>query len=177
MKTDVVDLATLNAASSEVFCSILSGIFENSSWVVRSIVSRRPFATIQELYQSMLTEVMQAGEEKQIALICAHPDLAGTATRQGTLTDESRDEQEGIGLDRLDAKEFAEFHQLNMAYKERFGFPCIIAIRGFDKPHDKCSILTTMRERLHNSQSDECQEALRQIARIAELRLKDLTGQ
>jgi len=176
MKAKTVTLKQLNTVPAARFCTLLSGIFEHSPWVAEGVVSRRPFASLDALLQSMVAEVARADHAKQMALICAHPDLAGKAAQQGTLTQESTHEQKGAGLDTLDDTEFAEFHQLNTAYRQRFGFPCIIAVRGFDKPHDKFSILADMRQRLRNTRQDEQQEALRQIARIAELRLKDLAG-
>jgi 2-oxo-4-hydroxy-4-carboxy-5-ureidoimidazoline decarboxylase len=123
----------------------------------------------------MVEAVSTAGREKQLALIRAHPDLAGKAARLGALTAESTREQKGAGLDRLSDAEFDEFHGLNDAYKARFGFPFILAVRGFDgRSHDARSILASFRTRLDNSADAEIDEALRQIARIARLRLDDL---
>lgn len=177
MKTQTASLQHLNTASAETFCSVLAGVFEHSPWVAKRIVSRRPFESVTALYCTMVTEVANSGEDEKLALIRAHPDLAGKAARQDTLTVESTHEQTGAGLDRLNDEEFSEFQKLNEAYKKRFGFPCIIAVRGFEKAHDKYSILANMRERLQNTPDQENKEALRQIARIAELRLKDLAGE
>ena len=98
------------------------------------------------------------------------PDLAGKAALAGELTAESTSEQKGAGLDRLDAEEFAKFHRLNDAYKAKFDFPFILAVRG----HDKHSILAAFETRLLNDAESERAEALRQIARIAGFRLADL---
>jgi len=161
MKNRTTRLEELNGVSSEMFCFILSGIFKHSPWVEKRIVSRRPFASAEALYRSMAAEVHRSSKKEKMALIRAHPDLAGKAARHGTLTDESGHEQKGAGLDRLEAEDFSEFQRLNTAYKERFGFLCIITVRDFDRHHDKFSILANMRERLYNIPYDEYQEALR----------------
>ena len=101
-------------------------------------------------------------------LICAHPDLAGKAALAGELTDASTSEQAGAGLDTLSKEEFDRFHRLNEAYKSKFGFPFILAVKG----HDKHSILASFENRLENEQDDERIEALRQISEIARFRLE-----
>jgi 2-oxo-4-hydroxy-4-carboxy-5-ureidoimidazoline decarboxylase len=118
----------------------------------------------------MVAAIDAAGREAQLALIRAHPDLAGKAALAGELTQESTSEQKGAGLDALTKDEFARFHELNDAYKERFGFPFILAVRG----HDKHSILAAFERRLEHSPEDEIAEALAQIARIGAFRLNDL---
>ena len=116
----------------------------------------------------MCRAVQNAGEEKQLALIRAHPDLAGRAARAKTLTPSSNQEQSGAGLDQLSDHEYQEFHRLNEAYKARFGFPFILAVKG----HDKHSILASFARRLTHSRNAEREEALRQIERIAYFRLE-----
>ncbi|RCL01917.1 MAG: hypothetical protein JSC188_000534 [Candidatus Tokpelaia sp. JSC188] len=176
MEKRTISLEYLNTTSSERFCSMLAGIFEHSPWIAKRVVSKRPFESIEELYYNMIAEVTSSGEDKKLALIRAHPDLAGKAARYGMLTAESIYEQKSAGLDRLNDEEFMEFHKLNIVYKKRFGFPYIIATRGFEKVHNKHSILINMRTRLQNTLDKEKKEALQQIARIAELRLKNLVG-
>ncbi|RCL00209.1 MAG: hypothetical protein JSC189_001220 [Candidatus Tokpelaia sp. JSC189] len=177
MKIETISLDYLNTTSAKCFCSILSGIFEHSPWVAKRILSKRPFESIEALYYNMVAEVAASSEDEKLTLIRAHPELAGKAAQKGALTTESIHEQKEAGLDTLNEEEFSEFHKLNKAYKKRFGFPCIIAARGFEKIHNKHSILANIRERLQNTQDEENREALRQIARIAELRLKDLVGE
>jgi 2-oxo-4-hydroxy-4-carboxy-5-ureidoimidazoline decarboxylase len=117
--------------------------------------------------------VEESGEERQVALIAAHPDLAGRAAREGRLTASSTDEQRSAGLDRLTAEEFARFDRLNTAYSATFGFPFVICARE----HNKESILATLDARLQNDRRTEIHTALREIAKIAQLRLDEAISQ
>lgn len=164
-------LEELNRASAEDFVNALGGIFEHSPWVAESVAGLRPFSSVEILHGAMVVAVEKAGKAAQLELIRAHPDLAGRAARQGSLTAESTNEQKGAGLDRLTDAEFEEFHRLNDAYQNRFGFPFILAVRG----HNKHSIIAAFRQRLEHNIGDEIAEALRQIAMIARFRLHDLT--
>ena len=114
--------------------------------------------------------VWQASGEEQLALIRAHPELAGKAAIDKTLTRASAAEQASAGLDRLSPEEFARFHRLNAAYRERFAFPFIICVRLTDK----AGILAAMERRLGHSREDEIAAALTEIGHIVNLRLKDL---
>lgn len=165
-------LADLNAASRADFVAALGGIFEHSPWVAEGVADSRPFASVDAIHEAMVAVVDAAAIDRQLDLIRAHPDLAGKAARAGKLTAESTSEQQGAGLDRLTDAEFDDFHKLNDAYKARFGFPFILAVRG----HDKHSILAAFRTRLQNDGDAERGEALRQIARIARFRLDDMIG-
>lgn len=165
-----MNLATLNQLPQPAFVQTLGAIFEHSPWVAKGAYPAMPFASIEALHAAMVSVVDQASLDQQLALIRAHPDLAGKAALAGELTVESTSEQKGAGLDRLSADEYAEFHRLNDAYKAKFGFPFIIAVRG----HDKHSILAAFETRLLNTPESERAEALRQIARIAGFRLADL---
>jgi 2-oxo-4-hydroxy-4-carboxy-5-ureidoimidazoline decarboxylase len=167
-----VSLAFLNTCSDSEFVDTLGGIFEHSPWVAQAALAGRPYASTDELHAAMAKAVDKAEEDMQLALIRAHPDLAGKAALAGELTAESTSEQSGAGLDRLSEDEYARFHRLNDAYKARFGFPFILAVRG----HDKHSILSAFETRLKNTQNAEMTEALSQIARIAEYRLGDVIG-
>lgn len=170
-----MNLQELNIMPEAEFITVLGGVFEHSPWVAEAVVGKRPFASVTDLHIAMLQAVEHAGQDKQLALIRAHPDLAGKAARAGDLTNASTNEQKGAGLDRLSDSEFDHFHQLNDAYKQRFAFPFILAVRGFDgKGHDKYSILAAFETRLQHMPEQEISEALRQIARIAELRLGDM---
>ncbi|WOC15291.1 2-oxo-4-hydroxy-4-carboxy-5-ureidoimidazoline decarboxylase [Pseudochrobactrum sp. MP213Fo] len=173
-----MNLQKLNIMPEAEFVSVLGGIFEHSSWVAQAAVHKRAFATVGALHQAMVQAVDAAHRDQQLSLIRAHPDLAGKAARAGNLTDASTSEQKTAGLDQLTEAEFTRFHQLNDAYKQRFSFPFILAVRGFGgKTHDKYSILEAFELRLKNTPDQEIAEALRQIARIAELRLGDMLKQ
>lgn len=160
----------LNKTSAAEFVEALGGIFEHSPWVPEAVAGMRPFESVERLHEAMVDAVQKAGQVAQLGLIRAHPDLAGKAARQGSLTAESTSEQKGAGLDRLTDNEFKEFHRLNNAYQSRFGFPFILAVRG----HDKHSIMAAFRQRLGHNAGEEVTEALRQIALIARFRLNDL---
>jgi 2-oxo-4-hydroxy-4-carboxy-5-ureidoimidazoline decarboxylase len=118
----------------------------------------------------MVDTMRGATRERQLALIRAHPDLAGRAAIAGELTAASSAEQASAGLDRCTPEEFARFQELNDSYKGRFGFPFILAIKG----RTRAGILAAFEQRLDNTPAAEFEEALRQIARIARLRLEDL---
>ncbi len=115
----------------------------------------------------MVVAVDAADTARQLALLRAHPDLAGKAARAGALTAHSTAEQAGAGLDRLSDAEYARFHALNDAYQKTFGFPFIIAVKG----HTRETILAAFAERLENSEAMERTTALAQVARIARIRL------
>lgn len=165
-----MNLTTLNQLPKPAFVDTLGAIFEHSPWVAEGAFASVPFANLEALHAAMVRVVDHASLDQQLALIRAHPDLAGKAALAGELTAESTSEQKGAGLDRLTPEEFAKFHRLNEAYKEKFDFPFILAVRG----HDKHSILAAFETRLLNDAESERSEALRQIARIAGFRLGDL---
>jgi OHCU decarboxylase len=159
----------INALDRDAFVARFGGIFEHSPWVAQAAWERRPFATVDELHAAMCAAVDEAPRERRLALIRAHPDLAGKAAIAGTLTADSRREQSSAGLDRLTPGEHAAFTELNSAYRERFGFPFVICARE----HDKQSILAAARERLAHEAEQELRTALAEIAKIARLRLED----
>ena len=163
-------VAELSALPRAEFIAALDGIFEHSPWVAEAAWDDRPFATVDALHDAMCQAVIDAGEKLQLDLICAHPELAGKAAVRGELTAESTREQAGAGLDQCSAEEFARLTGLNDAYKAKFGFPYILAVRG----HTRSSIIENFATRLENSRADEIEECLRQIFRIAGFRLQDL---
>lgn len=162
----------LNTLPSADFIAMLSGIYEHSPWVAEAIVAQRPFASVAGLAQAMADAVAQAGEEAQMALIRAHPQLAGKAAIAGELTESSTREQRGAGLDQCSPEEFARLTELNDAYQQAFDFPFILAVKG----HTRDSILANMAARLPNDAASERAEALRQIDHIARFRLDALLG-
>jgi 2-oxo-4-hydroxy-4-carboxy-5-ureidoimidazoline decarboxylase len=157
-------LDELNAANPAEFVAALSGMFENAPWVAERVCYRRPFATVADLYAAMIGVVDAAGESEQLALIRGHPELASGADR--AMTQASRREQGGLGLDTVNDQDFA---RLNAAYHQRFGFPFVICVRR----HTRDSILTSCERRFGNAICAERKVALREIGHIARLRLCD----
>jgi 2-oxo-4-hydroxy-4-carboxy-5-ureidoimidazoline decarboxylase len=148
------------------FATRLGFLFEHSPWVVERAAARRPFA---DLHAGLMQVVADASDAERLALIRAHPELAGKAAIDRTLTKESTAEQASVGLDRLTEAEFARFHALNAAYRERFGFPFIVCVRLTDK----AGILAAMEGRLANSREAEVATAIEEIGKIVRLRLAD----
>ena len=163
-------VAELSALPRAEFVAALDGIFEHSPWVAEAAWEDRPFATVDALHDALCQAVIDAGEGLQLDLIRAHPELAGKAAVRGELTVESTREQAGAGLDQCSAQEFARLTELNDAYKAKFGFPYILAVRG----HTRGSIIENFATRVESSRADEIDECLRQIFRIAGFRLQDL---
>ncbi len=156
------------------FTAAYGGVYEHSPWVAETAWNQRTGASIDTLesLRTMMRDVVEQGSEaQQMTLICAHPDLAGKAAVAGNLTKESRSEQSGAGLDQCTPDEFDEFQTLNAAYKTKFGFPFIIAVKG----HDRHSILAAFRARLNHDREREFRTALDEIHKIAGFRLADLT--
>ena len=162
-------LARLNSMNRTGFATALGFAFELSPWVVERAWDERPFTSIEGLHAAMMAVLDAASTEDKLALIRAHPELAGKAAIARSLTAESTAEQASAGLDRLTPEEFARFHQLNAAYNARFGFPFIICVRL----NDKASILRAMEARAANDEAAEIAEAILQIGLISKLRLLD----
>lgn len=172
-----ITLDQLNHASTADFVATLAGIYEHSPWIPERAVNQRPFATITALKLALQATVTQATEAEQLGLIRAHPELAGKAAIAGELTKESTGEQAKAGLNLCSAEEFATLQQLNADYNAKFGFPFILAVKGPDgKGFTRQAIIATFARRLQHQVADEFAECLRQIGRIAELRLNDLFG-
>ncbi len=170
-------LDTLNAADQAGFVQLLDGIYEHSPWIAHAAWAQRPFVTLTHLKHAMATVVRTASREAQLGLICAHPELAGKAAMAGQLTAESTHEQSTSGLTHCSPEEFARLQQLNADYKARFGWPFIMAVRG---PRGlglgRQAIIETFARRLDQPAQVELAECLRQIHRIAEIRLNDKFG-
>jgi 2-oxo-4-hydroxy-4-carboxy-5-ureidoimidazoline decarboxylase len=160
----------INAFDRTVFTAAFGGVFEHSPWVAERAWEQRPFDDLDGLHRALVRAMEAATPAEQLALIRAHPQLAGKAAIAGELTAASASEQKGAGLDRCTAEEFARLHALNTAYEDKFGFPFIVAVRG----HTRATILSEMERRLSHGVQEEHAEALRQIARIARFRLGDL---
>jgi 2-oxo-4-hydroxy-4-carboxy-5-ureidoimidazoline decarboxylase len=160
----------LNRMDPPAFVAALGHVCEHAPWVAVRTASRRPFASRAGLHEAMCKVVQQASEAEQMALICGHPELAGKAAISRELTADSTREQQGAGLDRLTRAEYERFHVLNAAYRSRFGFPFIMAVKGCHKDE----ILSAFAARLDNARDAEFATALEQIGRISGFRLADL---
>ena len=170
-------LQRLNAADAAGFVALLDGIYEHSPWVAERAAPRRPFATLAQLKRALVETLAEASRDERLALLRAHPELAGKAMIAKSLTAESTHEQGKAGLTQCTAEEFATLQRLNAAYNEKFGFPFMLAVRG---PRgdglSKAQIIATFARRLENHPDFEFEEGLRNVHRVAELRLDDRFG-
>ena len=170
-------LHALNAASLEEASRMLDGLYEHSPWIAQAALAERPFQSLAQLKLAMARVLDAAGAEKQVALVRAHPELAGKAMVAGALTAESSHEQNRAGLTHCTPEEFARLQQLNKDYNAKFGFPFILAVRG---PRGaglaRREIIETFARRLQGHPDFELQENLRNIHRVVELRLNDKFG-
>ena len=162
-------LDELNRAPREAFVARLGGIYEHSPWVAERAFAARPFATLDALHAAMQRAVAEASADEQLALLRAHPELAGRLAA-ARLTEHSRREQAGAGLDRITAEERQRMQQLNERYREKFGFPFIVAVKGLDG----AGILERMEARLSHTREAEIAAALDEVGRIARFRLEAL---
>ncbi|MCL1619116.1 2-oxo-4-hydroxy-4-carboxy-5-ureidoimidazoline decarboxylase [Ralstonia pseudosolanacearum] len=170
MSRTAAPLAQLNAMDTAQFVRTLGGIYEHSPWVAEQAAGQRPFASADALAAAMRRAVDGAGEGPQLKLVRAHPELAGKAAVRGELTAESTREQAGAGLDQCSPEEFARLQALNARYNDKFGFPFILAVRGYDRH----GIIDVFARRLENDRATELRASLEQIHRIAGFRLHDL---
>ncbi len=159
-------IAELNLLDRAGFVEAVGRIFEHSPWVADRAFDARPFAGLDALLGVMTEQVENATFAERLALLKAHPDLGARAR----LSPASTGEQAGAGLDSLTPGEFEQLHRLNEAYRGRFGFPFLLAVKGSTK-HD---ILRALQARIESSPEDEYREALRQVYRIARFRLEDM---
>ena len=159
-------LTQLNQMSQAEFTNTLGEIWEETPQIAEQAWHNKPFKDLNALYQAMVAVVNSMSLAEQLALIKAHPDL-GSKTK---MADASVQEQAGVGLDRLSESEYQQFQSLNQAYKDKFDFPFIVAV----KYHTKETILEEFKTRLKNTQEQEKQQALTEISKIAQLRLNSL---
>jgi 2-oxo-4-hydroxy-4-carboxy-5-ureidoimidazoline decarboxylase len=163
-------LAALNAMDQAAFVTALGPTFENAPWVAANAWPARPFASVAALHAAMLGIVRAAPDEKKLAFLCGHPELAGREAQTGTMTTESVGEQKSAGLNALTAAELDEMQRLNRAYRERHGFPFIIAVRA----NTKQQIFEAMRTRVEQDTNMERTAALEQIGLITRGRIDAL---
>jgi beta-ureidopropionase / N-carbamoyl-L-amino-acid hydrolase len=166
----MISLARLNGISVQDFVAALASIFEHSPWVPERVAGLRPFRSNLALHHALCDAVMQAGEELQLALIRAHPQLAGRAALRGELTPASAGEQKGVGLSACTPPQLAHLESLNAQYAKRFGFTFVLAVKG----HTVDSIIANLAQRVAHDAPQERDVALREICRIAHFRLADL---
>jgi 2-oxo-4-hydroxy-4-carboxy-5-ureidoimidazoline decarboxylase len=163
-------LAEVNHAGRATFVRLLGHVFEHAPWVADAAFAARPFADVAALHAAMTAAVAGAPAERQLAFLNAHPELGSRAEVVADLTADSRHEQTTAGLTRLSPAEAEWFQARNRAYRERFGFPFIIAVRA----HTKQSIMDAFERRLAGDRDTERVQALREIATITRLRLDGL---
>ena len=166
-------ISQINSLSRDDFVRVIGPVFEHSPWIAKATWSKRPFDTLKELHASLCQTIREAGEEKQLRLIRAHPHLVGKAALAGALTSQSMQEQASAGLDKLTPEEIAAFKKYNERYQAKFGFPFIICARL----NKKEALLAGFENRLQNSRRNEIKTALEEIAKIAWLRLQDVASQ
>lgn len=159
-------LQELNEMNKSTFIKTFGFIFEHSPWIMERVWYARPFSTIDELHEVMKSVVEVSNKNEILSLIQGHPDL-GTKLQMSST---SQKEQKGAGLDQLTPIEYEKFLSLNHQYKEKFGFPFIIAVRN----HTKESIYENMKKRIHQPKREEYKRALGEIFNIAKFRLEDL---
>ena len=162
----MITIDELNSLSRERFIAALGWVFEHSPWVAERAWQRRPFPDLDHLHTTMTEEVERATRGEQLALLLAHPDLGARAH----MSDASAGEQAGAGLDRLTPEEFQRLQGRNAAYRERFGFPFLYAVKG----SSKYDILQALEQRLQASPEEEFRQALNQVYRIARFRLEEV---
>lgn len=165
-----VSLDTLNSLDAAAFSRLFGKVYEHSPWIAERAFAHRPFSDRQALHLALYGVVLAADENERVALLNAHPELAGKEAEAGSLTASSRAEQGSAGLDALSAADFAWLREHNRLYRERFGFPFIIAVRL----HSRASIFAALEGRLANTRAQELQNAVAQVGEIARLRLNDL---
>ncbi len=158
-------LDTVNQMSQTEFVTAFGAIFEETPSVAKQAWEKRPFSSVEALHQAMVDVVEADTEASQLALIKAHPDLGSCAV----MAEASVQEQAGAGLGQMSEQDYARFQQLNSAYKQKFEFPFILAVKG----HTVESILQSFEDRLKNSVESEQEQALAEIFQIARFRLED----
>ena len=158
----------INKLSESEFTKVFANIFENASWIAEKLYGQKPFSSYEELSLKMINIFETCSKEKKLEILNAHPNLADK-TRISSLTPDSKQEQHNAGLDQCTEVEFNEFKKLNDVYK-KFGFPFILAVKG----KNKNEILNNFRKRILSGPEIEFNEAVKQVKKIARLRLEDL---
>jgi len=158
----------INKLSQSEFIKVFANIFENARWIAEELYKQKPFGDFEELSSKMMDIFEISSKEKKLKILNDHPNL-GDKTKISSLTQDSLKEQKTVGLDQCTKEEFDEFKKLNDAYK-KFGFPFIMAVKG----KSKIEILDNFRKRVNSESEIEFKEAVKQVKKIAELRLENL---
>lgn len=158
----------INQMNQTVFVEVFGGIFEHTPEIAFHAWTKRPFVEVNDLYQKMIAVVDEISPEEQLTLICAHPDLGSKVK----MAEASIKEQAGVGLDKMSSEEYERFKFLNQSYKDKFGFPFIVAVKN----QTKMSILEAFERRFQNTFDVEKQQALNEIAEIVKFRLMNLVS-
>ena len=159
----------INKLSRSEFVEIFANIFEKTKWIAEKLYNQKPFDDFKDLCSKMLGIFETAGKETQLKILEAHPDLADKVT-VNLLTSNSRSEQSNAGLDQCSEEEFNEFKNLNKSYRQKYGFPFVITVKG----KNKIEILSEFKKRILNSVNEEFNEAIIQVSKIANLRLNEI---
>ena len=158
----------INKLSQSEFVKVFANIFENATWIAEELYKLKPFLDFDELSLKMINIFEKTSKEKKLKILYNHPDL-GNKAKITSLTIDSLKEQTNAGLDQCTKEEFDEFNKLNHAYK-KFGFPFILAVKG----KNKIEILNNFKKRINSEPNIEFNEAVKQVKKIASLRLEDL---
>ena len=165
-----IEINQINECSNDDFMAMLGSIYEHSPWVAQQVSNQRPFADLKTLHETMKTAVSQASKEEKLALLRAHPELAGKEAETGQLTEDSEKEQGRAGLNLCSPEELAIIRDCNQRYQQQFGFPFIIAVSGLNRQQ----IIEAMQQRLNHSSEQEFDTALAEVDKIAWIRLQSL---
>ena len=160
----------INKLPQSEFIKVFANIFENARWIAEELYKQKPFGDFNELSSKMMNIFEMSSKEKKLKILNDHPDL-GNKTKVSSLTPDSLKEQKNAGLDQCTKEEFNEFKKLNDAYK-KFGFPFILAVKN----KSKTEILNNFRKRVNSEPQIEFEEAVKQVKKIASLRLKNLNN-
>ena len=160
----------INKLSQSEFIKVFANIFENAGWIAEELYKQKPFEDFDELSSKMMNIFEMSSKEKKLKILNDHPDL-GNKAKVSLLTPDSLEEQTSVGLDQCTKEEFSEFKKLNDNYK-KFGFPFIVAV----KDKSKIEILNNFRKRVNSEPQVEFEEAIKQVKKIASLRLESLNN-
>ena len=160
----------INKLTQTEFVKVFANIFENARWIAEELYKQKPFKDFDELSSKMMNIFEISSKEKKLKILNEHPNL-GDKTKISLLTPDSLKEQKSVGLDQCTKEEFSEFNKLNDDYK-KFGFPFILAVKG----KNKIEILNNFRKRINSYPQVEFEEAIKQVKKIASLRLKSLNS-
>ena len=162
-------VANLNEMALADFVAAFGDVVEHSPWVAERAALARPFADRVAVVVAFAGALPNASGDELLAVLRAHPDLAGRAAAAGELTEDSRQEQAGAGLERLSHEEFERFQTLNAAYKARFRIPFIFAVKGATK----AAILAAFEARIGNDPATEIAQAIGNVCRILRFRIEE----